>query len=165
MLDGLDLDVVDLDHLVVDAQDGHDETDDGVAVLGLLILEFDRIAELQVLLVTFEGSLLSRFLHLRNKEQTWHLLHSNRIKRSAIQRQVVVFGSEVHDEIALDIVGPLMHTMPLRFEGEGARITVQLQALRVVVHDLRDELSGFGLCRCNVIGDLLRDKKSVGGQR
>lgn len=125
VLDSLDLDIVDLDHLPVEAYDSHHDADDGVAVLGLLILELERIAELQVLLVTFESGLWSgRFLYLRSEKQAWHLLHGNRIERSPIQRQVVVLGGKVHDEIALDIVRPFVHAIPFSLEGEGARNTV-----------------------------------------
>jgi len=70
----------------------------------------------------------------------------------------------VHDEIALDIVRPFVHAIPLSLESEGARSAVQFKALRIVVHDLRDKLGGFGFCRLDVIGDLLRDKEGVGGQ-
>ena len=34
-----------------------------------------------------------------------------------------------------------------------------------MVHDLRDELSGFGFCRLDVICNLGREEEGVGGQR
>ena len=65
-----------------------------------------------------------RFSDLRSEQEARHLLHSDRIEGLAVQRQMVFLGSKLHDEVALDVVRPLMLAVPLALEGEGARSTV-----------------------------------------
>jgi len=59
IFDGLNLDVIDPDHLAVEAHDSHDNSDKAVLPLELLLVIFHAVAKSQVAVKAFEFQILA----------------------------------------------------------------------------------------------------------
>ena len=64
IFDGLDLNVIDTDKLSVQGHDGHGHRHDAVAIVCLLFVIFQAIAQSEIAIISFYGRVFSLFLLL-----------------------------------------------------------------------------------------------------
>ena len=172
--------IINLDHLAVDAENGNIDVDERVLLRLCYGLEFKTIAEVQVALVCFKSLARFRCFPDLTSDKGARLLIRNGKEWLAIYRQMVALRGKMHVKVGLDTVGPFVYAIPLALKSEGAGRTIEIDVVGGMIDDLGKDLpsldSGFfesvvqlfGLCllgSLDFIGDFGRDEESVGGQR